>query len=98
MQMVSAAFSHLSDKLRAGEVAAEVVQKLSQLVSDLANRNFNGASSIQTVSGHSLPVPVLSSIDLYHLQRSVCLCQGSSPVLPCLVLSLPLSDLNMIGP
>jgi hypothetical protein len=68
MQMVSAAFSHLSDKLRAGEVAAEVVQKLSQLVSDLANRNFNGASSIQTVSGHSLPLPVLSSFDLYHLQ------------------------------
>jgi hypothetical protein len=50
MQMVSAAFNHLCEKLKAGEVAADVVQKLSQLVSDLANRNFVNASAIQTVS------------------------------------------------
>jgi hypothetical protein len=82
MQMVSAAFSHLSDKLRAGEVAAEVVQKLSQLVSDLANRNFTGASSIQTVSSLPLPLlsphpvhlyclPLLFSTPLLHLRLSV---------------------------
>ena len=50
MQMVSAAFNHLCEKLKGGEVAADVVQKLSQLVSDLANRNFVNASAIQTVS------------------------------------------------
>ena len=50
MQMVSAAFNHLCDKLKGGEVTADVVQKLSQLVSDLANRNFVNASAIQTVS------------------------------------------------
>lgn len=50
MSMVDAAFNHLCDKLRGGEVTADVVQKLSQLVSDLANRNFVNASAIQTVS------------------------------------------------
>jgi hypothetical protein len=79
MQMVSAAFSHLSDKLRAGEVAAEVVQKLSQLVSDLANRNFTGASSIQTVC--SLPLPLLSPSPVY-------LCLSCLPLLSTSTVSL----------
>jgi hypothetical protein len=47
--MVSAAYSHLLDKYRAGEVSGEVLQKLTQLVTDLQNRNFAGASAMQTV-------------------------------------------------
>jgi hypothetical protein len=48
MLMVSGAFSHLCQMLETGEVAGDVLQKLSQLVSDLSNRNFSGASAIQT--------------------------------------------------
>ena len=61
MQMVSAAFNHLCEKLRGGEVTADVVQKLSQLVSDLANRNFVNASAIQTVS---VLISIYSRIDI----------------------------------
>ena len=63
MQMVSAAFNHLCEKLKGGEVAADVVQKLSQLVSDLANRNFVNASAIQTVSArYTLQFIILSCL------------------------------------
>ena len=55
MQMVSAAFNHLCEKLKGGEVAADVVQKLSQLVSDLTNRNYVNASAIQTVRARYTP-------------------------------------------
>ena len=50
MLMVSGAFNHLCDKLIAGEVSADVLQKLAQLVGDLSVRNFASASAIQTVS------------------------------------------------
>ena len=49
MVMVSGAFNHLCDKLTAGEVSNEVLQKLSQLISDLSVRNYASASAIQTV-------------------------------------------------
>ena len=48
MQMVSAAHAHLLEKWAAGEVGADVLQKLAQLVGDLAQRNFVGASTMQT--------------------------------------------------
>jgi protein transport protein SEC31 len=48
MQMVSAAHAHLLEKWAAGEVGADVLQKLAQLVADLAQRNFVGASAMQT--------------------------------------------------
>ena len=49
MVMVSGAYSHLCDKLKAGEVAGDVLLKLTQLIGDLTVRNFAGASAIQTV-------------------------------------------------
>ena len=48
MQMVSAAYAHLLEKWAAGEVGADVLLKLAQLVADLAQRNFAGASAMQT--------------------------------------------------
>ena len=50
MQMVSAGYSHLVDKYNIGELSGEVLQKLNQLISELQNRNFTGASTMQTVS------------------------------------------------
>ena len=47
--MVSGAFNHLCDKLTAGEVSSDVLQKLTQLVGDLSVRNFASAGAIQTV-------------------------------------------------
>ena len=49
MVMVSGAFNHLCDKLTAGEVSSDVLQKLTQLVGDLSVRNFASAGAIQTV-------------------------------------------------
>ena len=48
MQMVSAAYSHLLEKFGLNEVSAEVLQKLAHLVVELTQRNFVGASAMQT--------------------------------------------------
>ena len=64
MVMVSGAFNHLCDKLTAGEVSNEVLQKLSQLISDLSIRNYASASAIQTVR----KCPIIILIFSFHFQ------------------------------
>ena len=64
MVMVSGAFNHLCDKLTAGEVSNEVLQKLSQLISDLSVRNYASASAIQTVRKSAIIILTFT----YHFQ------------------------------
>jgi hypothetical protein len=78
MLMVNSAILHLREKLSAGEVSVHVVQKLSQLVSDLASRNFQGAGAVQTVRtcvsashSHHVWVCVYQCVCVF---TSVCVC------------------------
>ena len=50
IQMVTASIQILNAKVVAGEVTADVLTKVEQMVAALFSRNFQAASAIQTVS------------------------------------------------
>ena len=50
LDMVNAAYTHLLEKVKANQVGADVMAKLSKFVEFMAVRNYAGATAIQTVS------------------------------------------------
>lgn len=54
--MLRQSYQHLSDKMRANDLSADVTLKIAQFVDYMATRNFAGATMVQTVS------PVLRNI------------------------------------
>ena len=73
MVMVNESFQHLCKKAAAGEVAADVLQKVGQLAADVAARNFPSASAIQAVSRHIfvLSVGSMAHSSMLHCQYHI---------------------------
>jgi hypothetical protein len=49
IDMVKVAYSHLADKFSSNQISIEVVQKLTKFVECLSQKNYSGATAIQTV-------------------------------------------------
>ena len=47
---VNQSYAHLLEKTAANDIASDVMKKLENLVAELTNRNYSGATAIQTVS------------------------------------------------
>lgn len=50
LAVIRTSYGALCDKLRAGELSENILMKLTQFMDHIANRNYPGASAIQTVS------------------------------------------------